>query len=106
MGRVDKLHKGKTNKAKGVDNSSMEEILGKKALKVKNNKKNGNKKSKNQKKPLNKLLATIAIFLVLLTGGYLAFHYIISGSISNAIPFAPKTIEFGDGEVNYSNIRN
>lgn len=101
MGRVDKLHKGKTNKAKGIDNSSMEEVLGKKALKVKNNKnnKNGNKKPKNKKGPLNKILATIAIFLVLLTGGYLAFHYIISGSISNAIPFVPKTVEFGDGEV-------
>lgn len=98
MGRVDKLHKVKTNKAKGIDNSSMEEILGKKASKVKN-KKNGNKKSKNKKGPLNKILATIAIILFLFTGGYLAFHYIISGSISNAIPFAPKTIEFNDGEV-------
>lgn len=98
MGRVDKLHKGKTNKAKGIDNSSMEELLGKKASKVKN-KKNGNKKSKNKKGPLNKILATIAIILFLFTGGYLAFHYIISGSFSNAIPFAPKTIEFGDGEV-------
>lgn len=98
MGRVDKLHKVKTNKAKGIDNSSMEEILGKKALKVKN-KKNVNKKSKNKKGPLNKILATIAIILFLFTGGYLAFHYIISGSFSNAIPFAPKTIEFGDGEV-------
>lgn len=101
MGRVDKLHKGKPNKSKGTDSSSMEEILGKKALKVKNNKNknNGNKKSKKQKKPLNKILSIIAILLVLLTGGYLAFHYIISGSISNAIPFAPKTIEFDDGEV-------
>lgn len=101
MGRVDKLHKGKPNKSKGTDSSSMEEILGKKALKVKNNKNknNGNKKSKKQKKPLNKILSIIAILLVLLTGGYLAFHYIISGSISNAIPFVPKTIEFDDGEV-------
>lgn len=103
MGRVDKLHKGNTTKSKGTDSSSMEEILGKKALKVKNikngAKKNSNKKSKKKKGPLNKILAIIAILLVLLTGGYLAFHYIISGSISNAIPFVPKTIEFGDGEV-------
>lgn len=101
MGRVDKLHKGKSIKSNGTDNSSMEEILGKKALKVKNgnNKKNSNKKSKKKKGPLNKIFSIIAILLVLLTGGYLAFHYIISGSISNAIPFAPKTIEFDDGEV-------
>ncbi len=101
MGRVDKLHKEKPKKSKGTDSSSMEEILGKKALKVKNNKnkKNSKKESKKKKGPLNKILATIAILLVLLTGGYLAFHYIISGSISNAIPFVPKTIEFDDGEV-------
>lgn len=105
MGRVDKLHKGKSINAKGTDNSSMEEILGKKALKVKNkkkvNKKSSNKKSNNKKGPLNKIIATIAIVLALLTGGYLAFHYIVSGSISNAIPFVPKTIEFDDGEVTF-----
>ncbi len=100
MGRVDKLHKNKATNTKRADNSSMEEILGKKALKVKK-KKPENKKVKIKKKkgPLNKILATIAILLILITGGYFIFHFITTGSISNAIPFVPKTVEFEDGEV-------
>ncbi len=105
MGRVDKLHKNKATNAKRADNSSMEEILGKKALKVKKNKPDNNKvnigkkKAKKKKGPLNRILATIAILLVLVSGGYIAYHYIVSGSVSNAIPFAPKSKEFNDGEV-------
>lgn len=103
MGRVDKFHKSKGTDNKRADSSSMEEILGKKALKV-NKKKSDNvnikkKKAKKKKETLNRILATLAIFLVLFAGGYVAFQYITTGSISNEIPFVTRSKEFSDGEV-------
>ncbi|KAF0092265.1 MAG: cell envelope-related transcriptional attenuator [Fusobacteria bacterium] len=105
MGRVDKFHKSKSTNNKRADNSSMEEILGKKALKVKkkttdnDNMNIRKKKSKKKKGPLNRALVTLAILLVLVTGGYMTYQYFTTGSISNSISFAPRSVEFNDGEV-------
>lgn len=105
MGRVDKFHKSKATNNKRADNSSMEEILGKKALKVKkkttdnDNMNIRKKKSKKKKGPLNRILFTLAILLVLITGGYMTYQYFTTGSISNSISFAPRSEEFNDGEV-------
>lgn len=103
MGRIDKFHKSKVTDNKRTDSSDMEEILGKKALKV-NKKKSNNanirkKKAKKKKGPLNSILATVAILLVLFAGGFVAFQYITTGSISNEIPFGTRSKEFSDGEV-------
>ena len=110
MGRVDKLHNKETKRRK-ADSSSMDEILGKNAGKVKRKKISNNvkdskinskkvKKAKKKKSPLNKLLTTLAILLVLFTGGYLTFQYLTTGNISSSISFLPNSEKFNNGEVN------